>query len=58
VAEEREGRLKEAKIGDNNEELAIARLEVSSEVVDALVNRGITQLFPIQVLSFLLCRVT
>ncbi|CAK9278860.1 unnamed protein product, partial [Sphagnum jensenii] len=48
VAEEREGRLKEAKIGDNNEELAIARLEVSSEVVDALVNRGITQLFPIQ----------
>jgi hypothetical protein len=58
VAEEREGRLKEAKIGDNDEELAIASLEVSSEVVDAPVKRGITQLFPIQVSSFLLCRVT
>jgi hypothetical protein len=58
VAEEREGRLKEAKIGDNDEELAIASLEVSSEVVDALAKRGITHLFPIQVLSFLLCTVT
>ncbi len=58
VAEEREVRLKEAKIGDNDEELAIVSLEVSSEVVDALVKRDITQLFPIQVSSFLLCRVT
>lgn len=40
---------------EDDDELAIASLGMASEIVDALLKRGITHLFPIQVLSSSQC---